>query len=101
MWPATSWSWLAGTCRCRRARPCQMARSSWASARNTWAWPAPARVRQVQDVGTHLMLSAEVQGTVLKARLGVEWLKLAPGDEVWLQLLGQHTCFYVNEELVS
>jgi len=61
----------------------------------------PARVRQVQDVGTHLMLSAEVQGTVLKARLGVEWLKLAPGDEVWLQLLGQHTCFYVNEELVS
>ena len=61
----------------------------------------PARVRQVQDVGTHLMLSAEVQGTVLKARLGVEWLKLAVGDEVWLQLLGQHTCFYVNEELVS
>ncbi|MDD0816454.1 ABC transporter ATP-binding protein [Curvibacter sp. HBC28] len=60
-----------------------------------------AKVRQVQDVGTHLMLTAEVQGVPLKARLGVEWLSLKPGDEVWLQLLGQHSCFYVNEELVS
>ncbi|MBV8620221.1 MAG: ABC transporter ATP-binding protein [Curvibacter sp.] len=61
----------------------------------------PATVRQLQDIGTHLMLSAEVQGSVLKARLGAEWLHLAPGDEVWLRLLGTHTCFYVNEELVS
>ncbi|MDD0840246.1 ABC transporter ATP-binding protein [Curvibacter sp. HBC61] len=60
-----------------------------------------ATVRQVQDVGTHLMLTAELQGVPLKARLGVEWLTLKAGDPVWLQLLGPHSCFYVNEELVS
>ena len=60
----------------------------------------PARVQQVQDVGTHLMLTAEVLGGRVKARLGVESPELAPGDTVWLQLVGEHTCFYVNEELV-
>ena len=65
------------------------------------AGSVPAKVRQLQDIGTHLMLTAEVQGGVVKARLGAEWLHLKPGDEVWLRLLGSHTCFYVNEELVS
>ncbi len=65
------------------------------------AGAVPARVRQVQDVGTHLMLTAEVMGGRVKARLGVESPELVPGNEVWLQLVGEHTCFYVNEELVS
>ena len=61
----------------------------------------PARVRRVQDVGTHLMLTAEVMGVAVKARLVVESPTLVEGDTVWLQLLGEHTCFYVNEELVA
>ncbi|MEA3394391.1 MAG: ABC transporter ATP-binding protein [Pseudomonadota bacterium] len=65
------------------------------------AGAVPARVQQVQDVGTHLMLTAEVLGERVKARLSVESPALVPGDTVWLQLVGGHTCFYVNEELVS
>ena len=24
----------------------------------------------------------------------------SPGDAVWLQVMGEHTCFYKNEEIV-
>ena len=60
----------------------------------------PAVVTKLQDIGTHLMLTATVQGSVVKARLSSELPGLAQGTAVWLQLLGPHTCFYVNEELV-
>jgi glycerol transport system ATP-binding protein len=62
----------------------------------------PAQVRQVQDVGTHLMLTAELSGgQALKVRLAIESPPPpAPGGTLWLQLLGEHTCFYVGEELV-
>ena len=61
----------------------------------------PAVVRQVQDIGTHLMLTAVVQGQVVKARLSPEMPRPAEGSVAWLHVLGTHTCFYVNEELVS
>ncbi len=60
----------------------------------------PAVVTRLQDIGTHLMLTATVQGFVFKARMAAELPGLAQGSAVWLQLLGPHTCFYVNEELV-
>lgn len=62
----------------------------------------PARVRQVQDVGTHLMLTVELTGgQLLKVRLAIESPPPPPpGGTLWLQLLGEHTCFYVQEELV-
>jgi glycerol transport system ATP-binding protein len=59
-----------------------------------------ASVTKLQDIGTHLMLTATVDGHVVKARLSPEMTGLAEGSKVWLQILGPHTCFYKNEELV-
>ena len=64
----------------------------------------PCRVLRVQDVGTYQMLAAEVagdvQGHVLKARCASEQRLPPVGETVWLQVLGGHTCFYRNEELL-
>ena len=60
----------------------------------------PMRVLQAQDIGTHTMLTAEVNGSVIKAKLAPEAAAPVAGETVWLQVLGQHTCFYANEELV-
>ena len=59
------------------------------------------QVSQVQDVGTHLMLSASAAGHALKARLSSDAAPLAAGDTVWLQVMNEHTCFYKNEEIVQ
>lgn len=61
----------------------------------------PATVSQVQDIGTHLLLTAQAAGHVLKARLDPAQRAPAPGDTVWLQVLGEHTCFYRDEELLA
>lgn len=61
----------------------------------------PLTVSQVQDVGTHIILSATVAGQTLKARLPVSARAMLAGDTVWLQVIGEHTCFYKNEEIVS
>ncbi len=58
-------------------------------------------VAKVQDVGTHVMLTAAVDGQALKARLSPEVVLPAVGEPVWLQVLGEHTCFYKNEEIVA
>ena len=60
----------------------------------------PFTVTQVQDVGTHVILSAGSAGQTLKARLPISTKPLLAGDTVWLQLIGEHTCFYKNEEIV-
>ena len=61
----------------------------------------PATLTQLQDVGTHLMLSAQVNGSALKARLASEAVVPAPGATVWLKVLGVKSCFYRDEELVA
>ena len=61
----------------------------------------PALATQVQDLGTHLLLTATLAGGVLKARLDRDTAPPAPGDAVWLRLLGEHTCMYRDEELVA
>ena len=61
----------------------------------------PAVVSRLQDVGTHQMLSAVAGGVTLKARLAPEVATPAAGQAAWLQLIGPHTCFYKNEELVA
>jgi glycerol transport system ATP-binding protein len=58
-------------------------------------------VARVQDVGTHQMLTASAQGHTLKARFTPEQTLPEPGEAVWLQVLGEHTCFYRNEELLA
>ena len=61
----------------------------------------PMTVVQVQDVGTHLMLSANYCGQTIKARLASHLGHWTSGDAVWLQVLGEQTCFYKNEEIVA
>jgi glycerol transport system ATP-binding protein len=61
----------------------------------------PMEVRQVQDVGTHVILSAVRDGVLVKARLAPDSTQLQVGDTVWLQVMGSHTCFYKNEEIVA
>jgi glycerol transport system ATP-binding protein len=58
-------------------------------------------VSKIQDVGTHVMLTATVEGQTLKARLSPEVQLPAVGESLWLQVLGEHTCFYQNEEIVA
>ena len=61
----------------------------------------PMTVTQVQDVGTHVIVSAKREGHTVKARLQVNSTHLKAGDNVWLQVMGEHTCFYKNEEIVA
>jgi glycerol transport system ATP-binding protein len=65
----------------------------------------PAAVLRLQDIGTYRMLTAEIGGTLVKARLPSGSPLLAPlpqvGGTVWLQVLGEHSCIYANEELVA
>ncbi|MEO8411603.1 MAG: TOBE domain-containing protein [Propionivibrio sp.] len=60
----------------------------------------PATVSQLQDVGTHVILSANLSGHKLKARLSSDLAHLSAGDNVWLKVMGEHTCFYKDEEIV-
>ena len=57
-------------------------------------------VCQVQDVGTYVLLVAQFAGCTVKARLSPETEKLSCGDAVWLKLMGEHTCFYRDEEIL-
>ena len=61
----------------------------------------PAVLDKVQDVGTYALLTARVGEHVVKARLGVHQPLPSPGDTVWLQVLGPHTCYYRDEELLA
>ncbi len=61
----------------------------------------PMTVSQVQDVGTHIILSASIAGQTIKARLPADAAQWATGDTVWLRVLSEHTCLYKNEEIVA
>jgi glycerol transport system ATP-binding protein len=65
----------------------------------------PMTVTHVQDVGTHLMLSAllpsQTAGQTIKVRLPTSAGGLRSGSTVWLKVLGEQTCFYKNEEIVA
>jgi len=61
----------------------------------------PVLVTQALDIGTHLLLSATLGDTPLKARLAPDTPLPMPGQTLWLRLLSPHSCFYRNEELVA
>jgi glycerol transport system ATP-binding protein len=61
----------------------------------------PAQVTQLQDIGTHWMLTARIDGHTLKARLPAETVAPVVGEQVWLRLVSEHSCFYRDEVLVS
>jgi len=61
-----------------------------------------ATVTQAQDIGTYWLLTARVaEGTLVRARLSPEQAIPKAGDAVWLKVVGEHTCYYANEELVA
>lgn len=61
----------------------------------------PAKVLRWQDCGTYQLLTALCGITPLKVRLRPEAQALAVGESVWLSVMGTHTCFYKNEELLA
>jgi hypothetical protein len=75
--------------------------SSWACGPSTWRWRPPGRrrrlpgtVTQVQDLGTHLLLTATVAGQVRSRPLDADSGCPRAATPAWLQVLGTHTCFY-------
>jgi glycerol transport system ATP-binding protein len=59
-------------------------------------------VTQAQDIGTYWLVTAKLaDGNVLRARLSGEQAIPAVGDSIWLAVVGAHTCYYKNEELVA
>lgn len=60
-----------------------------------------ATVEKVQDIGTYQLLTARVGSHLLRARLGLEHNLPEIGVTIGLALLGPHTCFYQNEELIA
>jgi glycerol transport system ATP-binding protein len=61
----------------------------------------PATVSQVRHVGTGQLLSVRVGGHEAKAYLPADAVPPAEGAVVHLALIGPHTCYYRNEELVA
>ena len=57
-----------------------------------------ARVQQVQDIGTYWLLTARLGEATVRARLAADSAVPAVGGEVWLQVLGERTCFYAQDE---
>jgi glycerol transport system ATP-binding protein len=65
----------------------------------------PGVVSQAQDIGTYWLVTARVGSganeSLLRARLNPEQAIPRVGESVWLRVVGEHTCYYVNEELIA
>ena len=61
----------------------------------------PLTVASAQDIGTYTLVTAKHGDITLRARVSPEQAVPAPGEVAWLKVLGTHTCFYKNEELVA
>jgi glycerol transport system ATP-binding protein len=63
-----------------------------------------ATVTQAQDIGTYWLVTARAgsgaEESLIRARLSPEQPIPKAGDAVWLNVVGSHTCFYRNEELI-
>ena len=69
------------------------------------AGAVPGLVTQALDVGTYWLVTAQVgraaEPQVLRARLSPEQPIPRVGETVWLSVIGAHTCYYRNEELIE
>jgi glycerol transport system ATP-binding protein len=65
----------------------------------------PAIVTQAQDIGTYWLVTARVGSgaseSLIRARLSPEQNIPQAGEAVWLMIVGAHTCFYSNDELIA
>ena len=55
-------------------------------------------VAKVQDVGTYWLITARVGAALVRVRLDAQAEPPREGDEVWLKVLGPHSCFYGADE---
>jgi glycerol transport system ATP-binding protein len=60
-----------------------------------------ATVTQAQDIGTYWLVTATVGDATIRARLSADEAIPKVGATVWLKIIGTHTCFYKDEELVA
>jgi glycerol transport system ATP-binding protein len=60
-------------------------------------------VTQLQDIGTYWLLTARVEGgdAVIRARLSPGQAMPRAGEAVWLGIVGPHTCYYRDEQLIA
>jgi glycerol transport system ATP-binding protein len=59
------------------------------------------RITQAQDIGTYWMLAGAVGEYLVRAKLPVDKAVPEVGQDAWFSVLGPHTCFYKNEELIA
>lgn len=60
-----------------------------------------ATVQKVQDIGVCQLLTARIDAHTLRARLALDQEVPAVGSTAGVMLLGPHTCFYKDEELIA
>ena len=69
------------------------------------AGAVPGVVTQAQDIGTYWLVTARVGAgsdeSMLRARLGSDQPIPRVGDTAWLSVVGEHSCYYVDEELIA
>ncbi|NLD70729.1 MAG: ABC transporter ATP-binding protein [Limnobacter sp.] len=61
----------------------------------------PVQVEKTQDVGTYGLLTTRRGDALIRARVDVADPLPAVGERLWLQMIGPHTCYYRNEELIA
>jgi glycerol transport system ATP-binding protein len=65
----------------------------------------PGVVTQAQDIGTYWLVTTRLgdsaDAPLVRARLSPEQAIPTVGQQVWLGIVGEHTCYYRNEELVA
>jgi glycerol transport system ATP-binding protein len=59
------------------------------------------KVDRAQDVGTHALLTGNVGDSLFRVRLPADAILPRLGDAMWFKVVGSHTCFYSNGELVA
>ncbi len=59
------------------------------------------KVARAQDVGTHSLISGKVGESVFRARLPADATLPHVGEVMWFNVVGAHTCFYHNGELIA
>ncbi|MEO5697376.1 MAG: ABC transporter ATP-binding protein [Burkholderiaceae bacterium] len=64
-----------------------------------------AVVMQAQDIGTYWLITATIEGgsgdVPIRVRLSPSQAIPRVGDSVWLTVVGPHTCFYKDDQLIA
>jgi glycerol transport system ATP-binding protein len=61
----------------------------------------PVLITQAQDIGTYWMLAGTIGEYLVRAKLPVDSIAPKVGERAWFGVVGPHTCFYKNEELLT